>query len=58
PLADRLYLTEVHAEVKGDTYFPEFDLGTWQEVARLDFKAKEPNPYNYSFIVLEPMESK
>ncbi|MBT3711045.1 MAG: dihydrofolate reductase [Gammaproteobacteria bacterium] len=58
PLADRLYLTEVHAEVEGDTYFPEIDLSTWKEVARQDFKAEEPNPYNYSFIVLEPMESK
>jgi dihydrofolate reductase len=58
PLADRLYLTEVHAEVEGDTYFPEFDRSPWQEVVRLDFEAEGPNPYNYSFIVLEPREEK
>jgi len=58
PLADRLYLTEIHAEVEGDTYFPEFDRSLWQEVTRLDFDAEGLNPYNYSFIVLEPREEK
>jgi dihydrofolate reductase len=29
PLADRLYLTEVDADVEGDTFFPEL-TGTWQ----------------------------
>lgn len=53
PLADYLYLTEVHAEVDGDAFFPEFDRGNWQEIARDNFKAVEPNPYDYSFTVLE-----
>lgn len=53
PLADRLYLTEVHAEVDGDAWFPEFDRDAWREVAREDFEACGPNPYNYSFIVLD-----
>jgi len=54
PLADKLYLTEVHAEVDGDTTFPEFDRDAWQEVAREDFAAAGPNPYDYSFLILEP----
>jgi dihydrofolate reductase len=53
PLADRLYLTEVHAEVEGDTTFPEFDRSEWQEIAREDFEAAGPNPYNYSFLILD-----
>ncbi len=51
--ADRLYLTQVHAEVKGDAWFPEFEQACWQEVGRQDFAAQEPNPYPYSFIVLD-----
>lgn len=51
--ADRLYLTEVHAEVEGDAYFPEFKRGDWQEVARENFQAAEPNPYDYSFLILD-----
>lgn len=53
--AERLYLTEVHAEVHGDAFFPEFDRDDWQEIGREDFQALEPNPYDYSFIVLERM---
>lgn len=51
--ADRLYMTQVHADVEGDAWFPEFDLSAWQELAREDYKASGPNPYDYSFIVLE-----
>tara|TARA_R110000782_G_C14808207_1_gene412518 strand:- start:1342 stop:1827 length:486 start_codon:yes stop_codon:yes gene_type:complete len=51
--ATRLYLTEVHAEVEGDTFFPEFDRSEWNEVSREAFTADEKNDFDYSFIVLE-----
>lgn len=53
PLVERIYLTQVHAQVKGDTYFPEFDTDEWQQVGREDFQAEGNNPYDYSFIVLD-----
>ncbi|GAA5131341.1 dihydrofolate reductase [Alloalcanivorax gelatiniphagus] len=53
PRADRLYLTEVHAEVPGDTYFPAVDAAQWREIGRDDFQAEGPNPYDYSFVVYE-----
>jgi dihydrofolate reductase len=53
PMADRLYMTQVHAEVDGDTCFPEFELASWHELTREDFSASETNPYDYSFVVLE-----
>lgn len=53
PIADRLYMTQVHAEVAGDAFFPQFDLSQWHEVGREDFSASGPNPYDYSFVVLE-----
>jgi len=31
PIADRIHLTEVDADVPGDTWFPEFDRGEWTE---------------------------
>lgn len=34
--ADRLYLTEVHATVEGDTCFPAFDQDEWRETERED----------------------
>jgi len=53
PKTDRLYLTEVHAEVDGDTWFPEYDTSEWKEIGREDFPAEGPNPYDYSFVVYE-----
>lgn len=32
PMASKLYITRVHAEYKGDTYFPEIDPKKWQLV--------------------------
>jgi len=52
---ERLYLTQVHADVEGDVLFPALDPGHWREVAREDYAAAECNPYDYSFIVLERM---
>lgn len=31
PKADRLYVTQVHATVEGDTHFPAIDPAIWQE---------------------------
>lgn len=36
PLADQLFLTEVHRRVSGDTKFPALDRDDWSEVARED----------------------
>ena len=53
PEVDRLYLTQVHAELTGDTWFPEWDDKEWLEVSRVDYKADKKNEFDYSFIVLE-----
>lgn len=51
--AKKLFITEVHAELAGDTYFPDFDRGQWREIERQDCKADEKNDFDYSFVVLE-----
>jgi dihydrofolate reductase len=53
PLAQRLYLTLVDAEIEGDAWFPELDMRQWRELAREDHAPLEPNPYPYSFRLLE-----
>ncbi|MCO4836621.1 MAG: dihydrofolate reductase [Oceanospirillaceae bacterium] len=52
-LADRVYLTRVHRKVEGDAYFPALDSQLWHEIAREDIAAKEPNPFDFSYLVLE-----
>ncbi len=53
PLADRLYLTLVHAAPDGDTFFPEYDVGAWQEKRRLRVPADADNVFDFSLILLE-----
>ncbi|MDO8610713.1 MAG: type 3 dihydrofolate reductase [bacterium] len=53
PLANRLYLTYIHQNFEGDTYFPEFDVNDWEEISRTDHKPDEKNLYSYSFVVLD-----
>lgn len=51
PLADRIYLTTVQAEIEGDTFMPDFDLSSWRQISKEEFKADEKNPYDYIFSV-------
>ena len=50
PLADRLYATEVHADVEGDALLPTVDWTQWREISRERHNALPPNPYDYSFV--------
>lgn len=34
PMADRIYLTRIHARPDGDVVFPDPDPGVWREVSR------------------------
>jgi dihydrofolate reductase len=52
--ADRMYLTRVHAEVEGDTFFPDFDDVTeWHLTDSEHCEADEKNQYPYSFLTYE-----
>lgn len=53
PLASRLYLTLVEAELEGDTWFPAFDRAEWQEVSSEYRPPDEANPYGMRFLVLD-----
>lgn len=53
PLASRLELTEVQAEVDGDTWFPAFDLADWIETAAEPHVADERHPLPFRFVTLD-----
>jgi dihydrofolate reductase len=48
-IADRIYMTRVHAVLEGDTFFPVIDPKDWQLVSELAFPADEKHAYAYSF---------
>ncbi len=53
PLADRMYLTYIDLETKGDTKFPEWVESDWKEIERIEHLADVNNPHNYAFITLD-----
>ncbi|MFZ5540690.1 MAG: dihydrofolate reductase [Pseudomonadota bacterium] len=53
PLADRLLLTEIDADIEGDAHFPPFDRGAWREVAREPHPASGECPYPYAYVTYE-----
>jgi dihydrofolate reductase len=53
PYVQRMYITQIHTTVKGDTHFPNYSPFQWQEIARQDFHADSQNIYPYSFTTVE-----
>lgn len=52
-VADRIYLTEVHAEPDGDVLFPDLEEGAWREVSRERHSAGPKDEFDYSIVILE-----
>jgi dihydrofolate reductase len=53
PLASRIYLTRVEADVPGDTFFPPLEDSQWKEVDSRRFAADERNAYDMTFVTLQ-----
>ena len=48
-VAKQMYITRVHANFDGDTFFPEFSKNDWVCNHVSHNKADDKNPYDYSF---------
>lgn len=57
PFARRIYLTHVHADVPGDTFFPDFDPTQWDDVECSLQPADEEHAYPFTFMTLERRNS-
>lgn len=53
PLADRLHVTHVEAEIDGDTHFPAIDPEVWEAVEEEDVPAGEKDSHPTRFVVYE-----
>ena len=53
PIADKLYMTVVDADVEGDAWFPEFDMNDWEQLETHNHKADEKNAYDCDFTILQ-----
>ncbi|MEZ4513777.1 MAG: dihydrofolate reductase [Chloroflexota bacterium] len=53
PIATRLYLTFVEAEVAGDTFFPPWSRDEWVEVSRDYHPADDRHAYAFTMLLFE-----
>ncbi len=51
--ANRIYWTQVHTEIDGDTFFPKVNWNDWKMIEQERYPADERNQYDFSFRVFE-----
>lgn len=51
PIADRIYATEVKANLIADKHFPVFPENQWEEISRKSNQADEKNAFEHDFVV-------
>ncbi|HYG40012.1 MAG TPA: dihydrofolate reductase [Cytophagales bacterium] len=50
-IVNKMYLTEVHAEIEGDTFLKSIDLSDWKLIDKKDYaKSEKGNEYDFSII--------
>ena len=56
-LVDKMYITEVNAEIKGaDTFFPNFNKNKWKETERIHHPMDEKHIYDFDFVTYEKLK--
>jgi dihydrofolate reductase len=50
---DKIYLTVVHTELEGDTFFPKLDMTEWKEISSVSHAQDEKNDFKHTFKILE-----
>jgi dihydrofolate reductase len=53
PVAQRLYITHIKADIDGDTQFPDYDDGSWTKIASDARDSDEKNAYQLDFCIYE-----
>ncbi|MEM9894848.1 MAG: dihydrofolate reductase [Bacteroidota bacterium] len=56
PLANKIYLTEIHQDFKGSVFFPNFSQETWKEISRVKHQQDEKHAYAFDFVQYNRIE--
>lgn len=58
PEAGKMYLTQVHANIEGDAFFPGFDIADWKIISCELNRKDDKNEYDYTFITLKKKQKR
>lgn len=53
PIADKIYITRVDADLQGDAFFPEINKKDWLMTSEQSFAADDKHAYSYHFQLWE-----
>lgn len=53
---DKLYITEVKAEVDGDTFFPSWDKSNWKEISRIKHPIDNKHSYEFDYVIYKKIK--
>ena len=53
PFCTTLYITQIDADIDGDTFFPEINLKEWQEKQRISITKNASTAFDYHFLTLQ-----
>ena len=56
PYVNKMYVTEIHKDFEGDTFFPKINLDVWKEVSREKGPKDLENSFDYEYVVYERRE--
>ena len=52
-MVDTIYLTRIHAEIEGDTFFPELNNKHWNIVRKKFHPKDQKHKYSFTFLTLK-----
>lgn len=50
PIAEKLYITRIYADIDGNTFFPKLDSSEWQEARCEKYTQQKPQGLAYAFL--------
>tara|TARA_B100001057_G_scaffold117986_1_gene116548 strand:- start:4592 stop:5098 length:507 start_codon:yes stop_codon:yes gene_type:complete len=48
---DKIYITEIYAEIEGNTFFPKWKKDDWIEISRISHPKDERHKYSFDYII-------
>ena len=53
PYVTKMYVTEIHKDFEGDTFFPKIDESVWKEISREKGPGDPENDFEYEYVIYE-----
>ena len=53
PQANKIYLTIIHREFEGDTFFPKLDKEEWEMKSKREYLCDQDNPCDHTYYVFQ-----